>query len=197
MYHSEWSRHDDEAVAIDRLLDAAGAVFAAKGLAKASMVDVCRAAGCSRTTLYRYFPNQRSIQLAFVERAIMRIGWETAETASAVDASPEELLVELILGGVAATRADPHLAAWFEPENLAVPLALAHESTLLQTMTIATVKGLSAGLSDEQVQRAVRWLLQCIAMLLVFPSGDPAEERAIVETFIVPSAVQAVRGADR
>lgn len=185
--HSEWSRHDDEVAAIDRLLDAAGAVFATKGLAKASMIEVCRAAGCSRTTLYRYFPNLRSVQLAFVERAIMRIVWEMTKVGADVDASPEQHLVEWILSGVAATRADEHLAAWFEPENLAVPLALADESTLLQSMATATVQELSTDLSDEEVHRAVRWLLHCIAMLLVSPCGDAEEERAIVESFIVPS----------
>lgn len=127
----------------------------------------------------------------------MRIGWDTAETTSLATATPEEALVELILSGVAATRADRQLAAWFEPENLAVPLALADESTLLQTMTTATIQELSNNLSDQQVKRAVRWLLHCIAMLLIRPCGDAAEERAIVESFIVASVVDALRLTDR
>jgi len=39
----------------DRILDAAGELFAARGVSAVEMTDIARAAGCSRATLYRYF----------------------------------------------------------------------------------------------------------------------------------------------
>ena len=58
MSHTGWLRHRDVDVAVDKILDAAGRTFAEHGVEKATMIDVARAAECSRATLYRYFPNQ-------------------------------------------------------------------------------------------------------------------------------------------
>ena len=79
MSHSRWSRHASEDAAVDKLLDAAGRAFAEVGVGKATMVDVARAAGCSRATLYRYFPNQEALHLAYVHRATLRIARQLAD----------------------------------------------------------------------------------------------------------------------
>lgn len=180
--NNRWQRHADTADAVDELLDAAGRAFAAFGVAGASMVDVARMAGCSRATLYRYFPDQDSLHLAYVHRATLRIADRLAEDR---EAGAPDSLVDRILFGIAHVRADPLLAVWFEPENMAVPIAVSQSSDLLQSMSIGLI-GEIDGQNDEEPDRRAEWVLRSIVMLLAMPGPDEASEREMLERFVVP-----------
>jgi len=187
MSHNGWRRHSDGEVAVDRILDAAGISFAERGVGKVTMIDVAEAAGCSRATLYRYFPNQAALHFAFVHRATLRIGQRLAEQRRA--GAPDSL-ADRILAGIAAVRADPLLAVWFEPENMAVPIALSQDSELLQAMSAGLAAQVGAtSLSSEQVERRGAWMLRCIVSLLAMPGTDDEQERVLVESFVVPVLV--------
>lgn len=56
----------------ERILDAASALFAERGVAAVGMDDIARAAGCSRATLYRYFANRELLRSAYVLREMSR-----------------------------------------------------------------------------------------------------------------------------
>ncbi|MDH3755579.1 MAG: TetR/AcrR family transcriptional regulator [Acidimicrobiia bacterium] len=187
MSHSGWQRHSDGEVAIDKILDAAGRTFARCGVRHATMIDVARAAGCSRATLYRYFPNQEALHLAFVHRATLRIALRLAEDRRG-GAPPS--LADRILAGIAAVRADPLLAVWFEPENMAVPIAVSQNSELLQAMSSGLVDQVGSGaLGSEELERRGEWLLRCIVSLLAMPGADDEAERVLVESYVVPGLV--------
>lgn len=183
--NNRWQRHADTGAAVDELLDAAGRAFAAFGVAGATMVDVARMAGCSRATLYRYFPDQDSLHLAYVHRATLRIAGQIADDR---DAGAPDSLVDRILAGIAHVRADPLLAVWFEPENMAVPLAVSQSSDLLQSMSIGLVGGVESPEtdSDDDLQRRAEWVLRSIVMLLAMPGPDDAAERSMLERFVIP-----------
>ncbi len=181
--HSEWQRHPDADTAVDGLLDAAGSAFIRFGVAKATMMDVARLAGCSRATLYRYFPNRAALHLGFVHRATLRIAATMAPTADAE--SPQEM-VDLVMGGIAAVRADPLLAVWFEPENVAVPIAVSQNSELLQAMTAGMAEKFDSALEPAEIQLRGTWLLRCIVSFLAMPAESEAAERAMIEAFVVP-----------
>jgi hypothetical protein len=84
-------------------------------------------------------------------------------------------------------RADPLLAGWFEPENLAVPLALSQSSELLQSMSVGIIDQNDPHQLDRvDVERRAEWLLRSIVSLLAMPGRDAETERAMVESFIVP-----------
>jgi AcrR family transcriptional regulator len=51
------------------ILDAAAAVFRDKGYERASMADIGRRTGCSKTTLYGYFGSKDALLAALVEEA--------------------------------------------------------------------------------------------------------------------------------
>ncbi len=180
--NNRWQRHADTDEAIDELLDAAGRAFAAFGVAGASMVDIARMAGCSRATLYRYFPDQASVHLAFVHRATLRIAGQLAADR---DAGAPDTLVDRILQGIAHVRSDPLLAVWFEPENMAVPLAVSQNSELLRSMSVGLV-GDTEGQDPEDLERRAEWVLRSIVMLLAMPGPDEAAERSMLERFVVP-----------
>jgi AcrR family transcriptional regulator len=185
--HSDWRRQRDGTAAVDRILDAAGRAFAEHGVQKAAMTDVARAAGCSRATLYRYFPNHEALHLAFVHRATLRIAERLADERHA--GAPASL-TDRIVAGIAAVRADPLLAVWFEPENMAVPFAVSRDSELLRAMSSGLVDQVGAGrLGPDEIERRSGWLLRCIVSLLALPATDDEAERALVEAFVVPVLV--------
>ena len=62
----DWLGSRRAEVAADRILDAAGALFAEHDVAGVGMNDIARAAGCSRATLYRYFENREVLHTAYV-----------------------------------------------------------------------------------------------------------------------------------
>ncbi len=190
MSHGEWRRHLSEDVAVDELLDAAGRTFAEIGVGKATMVDVCRTAGCSRATLYRYFESRSALHLAFVNRAALRIARSLGESRSPTPLDTPEVLTERILAGIEAVRSEPLLAVWFEPENLAVPVALSRDSEVLAALAGGFVDGLEQGFesdfSADQVELRGGWLLRCIVALLAMPAADPGTEREMVRSFLVP-----------
>ncbi len=188
MYNKSWTRHSDTDVAVDKILDAAGQTFADLGVAKAKMVDVAREAGCSRGTLYHYFPNQQALHLAFVHRATMRIARMIAQrVADAEGAGPSLTLADRIANGIAAVRADPMLAVWFEPENMAVPIALSQNSDLLRAVAVEPFGQVDATAEvRDEIARRGEWMLRSIVSLLAMPGTDPEAERAMIESFLVP-----------
>lgn len=54
------------------LIDSAEQVFFEKGYAKTSVSDICKIAGCSRTTLYSHFDNKENIYLAVVNKSFKK-----------------------------------------------------------------------------------------------------------------------------
>ena len=181
---NSWSRHGDGQIAVDELLDAAGRAFAEIGVAKATMVDVARIAGCSRATLYRYFPNQGALHLAFVHRATLRIA---AHLAAGSDAGAPDSLLDRIVLGMEQVRADPLLAVWFEPENMAVPMALSQNSELLQSLTAGGIDQGGKELVDRNdAELRAGWLLRSIVSLLATPGPDKETERTMIEAFVIP-----------
>ena len=187
MSNRRWSRHDDEQIAVDELLDAAGRAFAELGVARASMVDIASYAGCARATLYRYFANQRELHFAFVHRATLRIA---QRMAAARLGSPEgdaaRALAHRILTGIDAVRSDPMLAVWFEPENMAVPLRVSQESEVLQAGAAAAIEQLGPDLPEDELRRRGAWLMRTIVSFLALPGVDEAWERAAIEAYVVP-----------
>lgn len=184
MSSSSWRRHIDVDHAVDELLDAAGRAFATFGVARATMVDVARVAGCSRATLYRYFPDQESLHLAFVHRATLRIANRLAADR---EAGMPDTLVERIFAGIAYVRADPLLAVWFEPQNMAVPIAVSQSSTLLHALSVGLIGQLDeAPVERDELERRAEWMLRSIVMLLAMPGPDADAERRMIEQFVVP-----------
>ena len=184
MSHSDWRRRDDAQVAVDDLLDAASLAFERFGVAQATMTDVARLAGCSRATLYRYFPNREALHLGFVHRATLRIAATmTPEPAT----RSTDAIVDLVLHGIAAVRDDPLLAVWFEPENVAIPIAVSQSSDLLRAMTTALAGELDGDVrSPADVELRGAWLLRCIVSFLAMPAESDEVERQMLETFVVP-----------
>jgi AcrR family transcriptional regulator len=186
-----WPRHGSGDVAVGELLDAAGRAFAELGVAKVTMVDISRYAGCSRATLYRYFENRHALHLAYVNRAALAIAATQTDLPLRSDTDPVEVLTNRIISGLHGVRSEPLLATWFEPENLAVPIALSQDSEVLRALATGFIDDLHLGrLSSTEIEQRGSWLLRSIVALLAMPGTDDASERTMVATFLVPSLLQ-------
>ncbi len=163
---------DRRTPAVERILDAAGALFAERGVDAVAMGEIAAAAGCSRATLYRYFPDRPALQLAFVQREALRVGGLVADDL----AGSADPLVDGVLAALRHVRASPTLAAWFRDGDAGRAAALAHGSDVIESLGLTMV-------SDPD---AARWLIRVIVSLLTVPGGDVAEERRVVERFVAP-----------
>lgn len=153
----------------EEILDAAAGLFAEHGVNAVGMGEVARTAGCSRATLYRYFPDRRSLHVAFVHREARRIGALV----------PAGDLAEALLAAVREVRARPELLAWFSAADAGTTADLAQSSEVIEAL----------GLTAAGDEAAARWLVRVIVSLLIVPGRDDAEERALVERFVVPGLV--------
>ncbi|GAB3243862.1 TetR/AcrR family transcriptional regulator [Nocardioides dilutus] len=173
-----WLADDRSRLATERILDAAGELFADRGPSKVSMGEVARAAGCSRATLYRYFSDRRELQLAYVHRVARRIGAAVTRETAAVEGR-EARLVAAVLSALRHVRGTPLLAGWLVGDGTAVTADIAASSEVLET--------LGMGLVDDPL--AARWLLRVVVSLLLMPGRDEDDERELIERFVAPMLV--------
>jgi AcrR family transcriptional regulator len=181
---SDWlSPHRNEA-AVDRILDAAELLYTQRDSDSVGMNEIARAAGCSRATLYRYFENREALRTAYVHRETHRLGREIiARTGEIGD--PRERLVASILVTLRMVRESPALASWFATTRPPVGGELAGQSEVIAALAVAFLHSL--GPDDPAViERRGRWMVRVIVSLLTHPGRDEADERAMIEEFVVP-----------
>jgi len=186
-----WLREDQPDVAVEKILDAAEKAFIEHGVSGAGMGKIAGAAGCSRGTLYRYFPNRHELHVAFVDRAALRIVERVREQARRSEAaSPTTRLTEFLLASVREVRRDPATAAWFTPGAAGAAARMGRSSEVTESLATAFVaRLLGMGGQDPDSRLRARWCIRIVISLLVQPGESEAEERALVERFVAPALV--------
>jgi len=81
----------------ERILDVAQALFLQQGLENTTMVDIARAAGITKVTLYRYFPNRDEIALAVYPRMLQKIVWLLGPTDPPLSLANARLLAQAMI----------------------------------------------------------------------------------------------------
>jgi AcrR family transcriptional regulator len=187
MAGNDWLASRRTEVAADRILDAADELFARQDAATVGMHEIASAAGCSRATLYRYFENREALHTAYVHRESHRLYREMTEQITGV-ADPRQRLIEGIIASLRSVRASPALSSWFATTQRPIGGEIAEQSEVIKALTEAFL--ISLGRDDpDDVERRARWLVRVMTSLLVFPGHDEADERAMVEEFVVPIVV--------
>lgn len=180
----DWLAARRTEVAADRILDAAGELFAQKEAATVGMNEIASAAGCSRATLYRYFENREALYTAYVHRESYRLYREMTEQINALT-DPRERLIEGMLASLRNVRESPALSSWFATTQRPIGAEMAEESEVIKALTEAFV--ISLGPDDpELVAHRSRWLVRVMTSLMLFPGHDEDDERSMLEEFVVP-----------
>lgn len=197
---SAWGREDEPEEAVRRILDAAGTVFMERGVVRARMGDVARAAGCSRGTVYRYFADRDALRRAYVDREARRVADRVATRSGADRPRPAKrraaaLLVDALLLALEEVRGDPVLMAWFTPES-ATTAALATEGAEVLAGVVGgfvdglfevgrTEGSLRPGLDRDETSA---WIIRVVVSVLAQPAPD---ERRLLERYLVPALFEA------
>jgi AcrR family transcriptional regulator len=191
----DWLAARRSEVAADRILDAAGELFAQQEAATVGMHEIASAAGCSRATLYRYFENREALYTAYVHREAYRLYREMTEQINSVT-DPRERLIEGMMASMRNVRESPALASWFATTQRPIGAEMAEQSEVIRALTEAFV--ISLGPDDPEVvaQRA-RWLVRVMTSLFLFPGHDEADERAMLEEFVVPMVIPKSQAAQK
>jgi AcrR family transcriptional regulator len=180
----DWLAARRTEVAADRILDAAGELFAQQEAATVGMHEIASAAGCSRATLYRYFENREALYTAYVHRESYRLYREMTEQINSV-VDPRERLIEGMLASLRNVRESPALASWFSTTQRPIGAEMAEQSEVIKALTEAFV--ISLGPDDpELLAHRARWLVRVMTSLFLFPGHNDDDERAMLEEFVVP-----------
>jgi len=175
-----------------RILEAALRCVARWGMAKTTVDDIAREAGCSRATIYRAFPGgKQSVIHATGERELRRFLDDLSAEVAAVDSLREMLTVALV-AGVTAIRTHEALQYLIEHEPGPV-LALVSFDRLEPLLTLGTEFGapeLERFLAPEAAREAAEWVVRTIIghglEADCHDLTDPVVADRFVATFMLP-----------
>lgn len=179
-----WGREDSPDRAGERILDAAEKAFAELGVARVGMSQIADFAGCSRGTLYRYFPDRDTLHHAFVRRFALEIG-ERVRAGLTQQTEPRARMTDAVLAALHEVRDNPATAAWFDPEVAGFAARLSRSSPVIEEQVVGFVSDAQG--DSEDIRLRARWLVHVIVSLLASPRQSEAEERAMIERFVVPA----------
>ncbi|GMU80119.1 MAG: putative transcriptional regulator, TetR family protein [Acidimicrobiia bacterium] len=156
------------------IVAAAADEFAAVGLRKASMDEVARAAGVSRSTLYRRFPNKEALFQA-VAMETFETGLTRLEDATA-GLPPRDAVIEGFALGAEMVQTNPLLRR-VVLEDHSVRDALGGIGGLFIEVVTARVAGTlregGASMPDDELLEAVELLVRLVMSYLEVPASDP------------------------
>ena len=180
-------REEQADLAVAKILDGAGQAFVELGVSGAGMGEIARYSGCSRGTLYRYFPNRHALHLAFVNDRAVRVANELDAELERVE-DPVERLTQYLLRAVQKVRENPSMEAWFAPTESGLTARMSRGSEVIGSLGDAFVSNLQ-GLRGEAAANdfGARWMVRIIVSLLTMPGESEEEERVLIESFVVPS----------
>lgn len=188
---TDWLAERRTEAAAERILDAAEDLFTRHDAAAVGMNEIARAAGCSRATLYRYFENRDVLYTAYVHRETHRLFGEIGERLAGVT-DPHNRVTEGALTALQRVRETPSLASWFASTARPIGGEMGERSEVIRVLTEAFLASMG---EQGAVELRARWLVRVLISLLQFPGRDEADERMMLETFVVPLVAAAPQAA--
>jgi AcrR family transcriptional regulator len=175
------------------ILDAAQHVFEQYGARRANVEDVARAAGVSRSTLYRAYPTKEALLQAVLDREIDEFFNQLDALASGLP--PREAIVECFTAGIALTHEIPLLARLVEtePEIITGIGGSAQTSVVLGSAhrVAQTLRRSGATMPDDELHVVAELMLRIAYTYLLNPHGavdmtDPKAVREYALRYLAP-----------
>jgi AcrR family transcriptional regulator len=176
-----------------RIVGAALRCLARWGLAKTTVEDVAREAGCSRATLYRAFPGGKdAVFTAVADAELARIEGAVARAVEATDDLEDALVAAITTVG---RHLDGHAVFRFlllhEPELVLPHLAFHELDTLLARVRAFGGPLLERHLAPDDAARTAEWVARIVISFTCSPSAgvqltDDSSVRRLVRSFVLP-----------
>lgn len=176
-----------------RIVDGALRCVARQGVAKTTLDDVAKEAGCSRATVYRVFPGGKDgVLTAVVDTEVSRFF-----SSLAVRMGQASDIEEVFVAGMteAARRVCRHGALSYllehEPEVVLPQLAFDQMDKLLGVSSSFLAPFLGRWLDHDEAKRVAEWATRIVLSYLACPAegvdlNDPHSVRNLVRTFVLP-----------
>jgi AcrR family transcriptional regulator len=180
----------------DRILDAAAGLVARWGVAKTSLGDVAKAAGCSRATLYRSFPGGKHDLFAAVgQREVASYVQSVVEVIDEAEDLTDAMTRGLV---VAARLLRDHDAAQFvlahEPELVLPFLGFKRVDRLYAHVSVAIGPHLERFVTPDRAAWLAEWGARLLITYMFNPDPDVdlvniEDTRGLVRTFVLPAFI--------
>ncbi len=189
----------------ERILEALAACIARHGVTKTTLDDVAVEAGCSRATLYRYFPGKQTMVTSLVQRRWARLNADLA-TACRHSDSLDEALVAILVHASHTLRSDDALVRVLElePEIVLPYVAFDGADATFALVAESFVQPLERFTGSEGARRIGEWVARLVlsySLSYTVDSGsaealtDPAFARTLVRDLIAPGFLRAGGGS--
>jgi AcrR family transcriptional regulator len=176
-----------------QLIDAAAAVFAAKGVAAASVDDIVRAAGVAKGTFYLYFATKDDAVNAVAASMVEQVADRIEAVATDRGRSPVERL--LAFGSeVVEVGGEPHerdlIEIFHRPENRMLHDRMSEQAIVRLQPAVATIidDGMERGdFRRQDPSRAAAYVMACFGSLheVVTAPADVPAAIAELNTFVL------------
>jgi AcrR family transcriptional regulator len=177
----------------DRICEATLSCISQWGLAKTTLDDIARGAGCSRATVYRLFPGGKDqVVAAVIARESESFFAALSERLAAADGL-EDLLVTGI--AYAGSRLLEHEALQFmlahEPDVILPAVAFTRLERVLALARDRLGPHLAPHLGNEEAGRSAEWVTRIVLSYSMCPAEevdvrDEASVRRLVCSFVLP-----------
>lgn len=184
-------RHETDRTAA-RIVEAALSSIAEYGVAKTTLEDIAREAGCSRATVYRYFPGKQTLLDGTVESEVRRLA-AALDDATRPAGTLEDVVVALLHR--AGLEFDDHAALRHvlavEPELVLTHVVFDEGNRALAVGAALVTPHLARFLPADAAVRAGEWLCRLAITYLFSPSEhvsltDENSVRRLVRTYVLP-----------
>jgi AcrR family transcriptional regulator len=187
----------DEAQARDRLLAAAEACYAKRGVGRTTIVDIAREASVHRSTVYAYFPNKDEVLAACFVRSMASV-LDAAEPCYRTDEPFVEQLICATVVGLATARKSSAVMLLLGEDQVGRTYHAAEASELWRTNLVEGVGQRIAAAAttgevrdDVAVETMARWVTRLAFSLIEEPcsvedGGDEALLRAFLPGALAP-----------
>ncbi|MHB8439538.1 MAG: TetR/AcrR family transcriptional regulator [Acidimicrobiales bacterium] len=184
-----------------RIVDGALACVARYGMAKTTLDDVARAAGCSRATVYRTLPGgKEAVIAAMVDTEVSRLLSELAVGMGEADNLEDALTTGMAM---ASARLAGHEALRFlldhEPEAVLPHLTFTHQDDLFTATAAFVSPFLGRWLAHDEALRVAEWGARIVFSYFANPApdmdlSDTSCARRVVRTYVLPG-IRVLSGA--
>jgi AcrR family transcriptional regulator len=171
------------------------------GLAKTTIDDIAREAGCSRATLYRYFDGKPEIVRSAVVAEHERIGGIVVDAGRAAPTFADAVVAVVVAG---ARELRGHDALQFllahEPDAVLGHLAFGPGDRLLIAVGDVVAPAFDRWLTPDDATRAGEWLARVVRSYVLMPQPpidftDAVTARRFLEPLVVPGLAPAPPGS--